>query len=27
VSSKETFTGAWFWALPGNESPTDAVVP
>jgi putative DNA primase/helicase len=27
VSSKETFTGAWFWALPGNESTTDAMVP
>jgi len=27
VSSKETYTGAWFWALPGNESATDAVVP
>ena len=27
VSSKETFTGAWFWALPRNESPTDPVVP
>ena len=27
VSSKETFTGAWFWTLPGNESTTDAVVP
>ena len=27
VSSRETYTGAWFWALPGNESATDAVVP
>ena len=27
VSLKETFTGAWFWALPGNESTTDTVVP
>jgi hypothetical protein len=27
VSLKETFTGAWFWTLPENESPTDAVVP
>jgi hypothetical protein len=27
VSSKETFTGAWFWALPGNGSATDAAVP
>jgi hypothetical protein len=27
VSSKETFTGAWFWTLPGNESTTDALNP
>ncbi len=27
VSSKEAFTGAWFWALPGNASAMDAVVP
>ena len=27
VSSRETYTGTWFWALPENESATDAVVP
>ena len=27
VSTKESVSGAWFWALSENESATDAVVP
>ena len=27
TTSRKTFTGAWFWALPGNQPATDAVVP
>jgi hypothetical protein len=27
VSTKESVSGAWFWAMSENESATDAVVP